>query len=396
MHPHTVPPIYRPRRPWTTALYQVVDRHFETFAAVYDDRFAPAYGPWRPVVRTTADAYLDCGRYEGGFCGLRCDACRTERLLAFSCRRRGLCPSCAARTAALAAQHLVEAVLLPVPHRQVVLTIPKRLRIYFRFDRLLLADLARAAARAITDVVRVVTDRPEGTPGIILALQTFNQDLTFNPHIHALATEGLVCSDDIFLPVPTIDALLLEHAFRRRVFNLLLRHHTITPDLVQAMHSWKHSGLSAHTAVRVLPEEPKTAERVLRYLLRPPVANTRTRTRDATQIEILCTDSVHDSPQVLTLDPLDFLARATSHIPQPRQHQLRYYGAYAPRARSARRRRLAADSDPAPNRPPRDDSLAARAKRLSWANRQAARKERYTAVRPCDVPATVEFPGELV
>ena len=30
--------------------------------------------------------------------------------------------------------------------------------------------------------------------------------MTFNPHIHALATEGLVCSDDTFLPVPTIDA----------------------------------------------------------------------------------------------------------------------------------------------------------------------------------------------
>jgi len=70
---------------------------------------------------------------------------------------------------------------------------------------------------------------------------------------------------------------------------------------------------------------------------------------------------------VLILDPLDFLARATSHIPQPRQHQLRYYGAYAPRARSARRKRLTADSDPAPNRPPRDDSPAARARRLSWA-----------------------------
>jgi len=72
--------------------------------------------------------------------------------------------------------------------------------------------------------------------------------------------------------------------------------------------------------------------------------------------------------QVLTLDPLDFLARATSHIPQPRQHQLRYYGAYAPRARSARRKRLAADSDPSPNQQsPRDDSPAARARRLTWA-----------------------------
>jgi len=190
--------------------------------------------------------------------------------------------------------------------------------------------------------------------------------LTHNPHIHALATEGLVCSDDIFFPVPTIDALLLEHAFSRRVFNLLLRHQKTTPDLVQAMHSWKHSGFSAHTAVRVLPEEPKTAERVLRYLLRPPVANART--RDASQVEIIYTDTLHDSPQALTLEPLDFLARATSHIPQPRQHQLRYYGAYAPRARSARRKRLTADSDPSPNQQsPRDDSPAARARRLSWA-----------------------------
>ena len=51
-------------------------------AAGYDDRFAPVYEPWRPVVRTTAEAYLDCGRYEGGLARLRCDACGTERLLA--------------------------------------------------------------------------------------------------------------------------------------------------------------------------------------------------------------------------------------------------------------------------------------------------------------------------
>jgi hypothetical protein len=379
--PDTVLPIYRPRRPWTTALYQVVDRHFETFAAVYDDRFAPRYGPWRPVVRTTAEAFLDCGRFEGGFARLRCDSWGTERLLAFSCRRRGLCPSCAARTAALTAARLVETVLLPVPHRQVVLTIPKRLRISFRVDRRLLAELARAAARAITDVVRVVTGEPRGAPGIILALQTFGQDLTFHPHIHALATEGLVRPDDTFVPVPTIDAPLLEHAFRRRVFHLLLRHQKITPAIVDAMHSWHHSGFSAHTAVRVEPTESPSAERVLRYLLRPPVANARTHTRDATQVEIVRTRPAPDGAPVLTLDPLEFLARATSHIPRPRQHQLRYYGAYAPRARGARRQRLAA-ADPAPAPLPRADAPAARARRLSWA--QLLR--RVLAVEPLACP----------
>ena len=96
---------------------------------------------------------------------------------------------------------------------------------------------------------QVVSDRPGGAPGIILALKTFNQDLTLNPHLYVLATEGLLCSDNTFLPAPTIDALLLEHAFRRRVFNPLLRHQKIAPALVDAMHRWKHSGFSAHTAV---------------------------------------------------------------------------------------------------------------------------------------------------
>jgi hypothetical protein len=335
------------------------------------------------VVRTTADAFLDCGRFEGGFARLRCDACGTERLLAFSFRRRGLCPSCAARTAALTAARLVESVLLPVPRRQVVLTIPKRLRIYFRVDRRLLAELARAAARAITDVVRVSTGEPRGAPGIILALQTFGQDLTFHLHIHALATEGLVRPDDTVVPVPTIDAPLLEHAFRRRVFNLLLRHQRITPAIVAAMRSWHHSGFSAHTAVRVQPAASQNAERVLRSLLRPPVANARTRTRAATQVEIVRTHPAPDGAPSLTLDPLGFLARATSHIPRPRQHQLRYYGAYAPRARGARRERLAAAAaDPTPAPLPRADAPAARARRLSWA--QLLR--RVLAVEPLACP----------
>jgi len=57
----------------------------------------------------------------------------------------------------LAAAHLVEALLLPVPHRQVALSIPKRLRFYFHFDRRLLADLARAAARAAASHPRLHT-----------------------------------------------------------------------------------------------------------------------------------------------------------------------------------------------------------------------------------------------
>jgi hypothetical protein len=49
--------------------------------------------------------------------------------------------------------------LREVPHRQFVFTIPKRLRIYFRFERRLLGELCRGAARTVTTVYRAATRR---------------------------------------------------------------------------------------------------------------------------------------------------------------------------------------------------------------------------------------------
>lgn len=37
-------------------------------------------------------AYLRCGILAHGFARVRCDDCATERLLAFSCKGRGVCP----------------------------------------------------------------------------------------------------------------------------------------------------------------------------------------------------------------------------------------------------------------------------------------------------------------
>ena len=35
------------------------------------------------------EAYLECRRSEYGFLRVKCDACRHEKLVAFSCKRRG-------------------------------------------------------------------------------------------------------------------------------------------------------------------------------------------------------------------------------------------------------------------------------------------------------------------
>ena len=41
--------------------------------------------------------FLRCGWLAGGFARFRCEACGLDRLVAFSCKGRGFCPSCGGR-----------------------------------------------------------------------------------------------------------------------------------------------------------------------------------------------------------------------------------------------------------------------------------------------------------
>jgi AcrR family transcriptional regulator len=65
------------------------------------------------------------------------------------------------------------------------------------------------------------------------------------------------------------------------------------------------------------------------------------------------------------VDPLEFLARLTAHIPNKHQVMTRYYGYYANRVRGARKRLGAAPQEPPPVAEP--VSLALREARRRWA-----------------------------
>ena len=54
---------------------------------------------------------------------------RHDKLVAFSCKRRGICPSCGARRMAKTAAHRVDHLIPHVPVRQWVLSLPIPLRL---------------------------------------------------------------------------------------------------------------------------------------------------------------------------------------------------------------------------------------------------------------------------
>ncbi len=117
--------VYRPRHPERTVLYRVLFYHYGRFVAEYEERFEQEYGFFRPIVNEVVERYLDCGNPKCGFARIRCPDCAEERLVMFSCRTRGFCPSCHAKRIEELGEWMREELLLDVPHRQVVLTLPK-------------------------------------------------------------------------------------------------------------------------------------------------------------------------------------------------------------------------------------------------------------------------------
>lgn len=107
-------------------------------------RYLPDY-----VSREFED-YLKCGRLEHGFLRVRCESCHHEKLVAFSCKRRGFCPSFGARRMADSAAHLVDEVLPKRPIRQWVLSVPFPLRYLF-------ATNPQVMSRVLTIVHRVIS-----------------------------------------------------------------------------------------------------------------------------------------------------------------------------------------------------------------------------------------------
>lgn len=103
-----------------------------------------------------------------------------------------------------------ETLLLDVPHRQVVFTIPRMLRIFFKYKRRLLDDLCQAAVQALLHYFQTTTGA-ELRPGIVASIQTFGQKINLHPHLYFLVTEGGEDSDYAILATFELSCGVLGH-----------------------------------------------------------------------------------------------------------------------------------------------------------------------------------------
>jgi hypothetical protein len=241
-------PPYLPRRPTETVLYRVVRDHLETFLAHARESYT------RPLPRYVEEelrGYLRCGVFSYGFTRCRCDRCGHDLLVAFSCKGRGICPSCAGRRMANTGAPLVlttprprvsttlrqsrrravgrgravvvDRVIPDVPVRQLVLSLPRELRMLAAFK----PDILTALSRTFVEVVfasyrsraKELLGIDGGVTGAVTLVQRFGGSLNLNVHFHVVFLDGVFVRDEHgrahFYPLPPPDREDLEIIVRR-------------------------------------------------------------------------------------------------------------------------------------------------------------------------------------
>ncbi len=359
-------------------LHALVREHLPAFVRHAEEHYTR---PLPLYVRRAFEHYLRCGIPEHGFLRLRCDDCGHDRVVAFSCKERGTCPSCAGRTMANCAAHLVDRVLPNVPIRQWVLSLPFDLRALAAKHPALVSAIDRILFREVERWMQRSAGPRKGRAGSVTFVQRFGGSLNLHVHFHVLFLEGLFTrsADEppvfhaAFAPTRTdllevlgrvrvaVERWVAAHglaragadaapevetealaacanaAIQRGLFDELPgkstpksgTDHDADPPAGVGRGSVAVDGFNLHAAVRVGADDDASREKLVRYCARPPFALERLSVlrdgRIAYRIKQPRKNATH---RILT--PMELLARIAALIPPPRHPFLRYHGVLAP------------------------------------------------------------------
>ena len=189
-----VPKVYKRRHPQDTVLYQIVQNYLEDWVTNYylkHNEILPSF------VENEFRDYFKCGILCHGFARARCK-CGIDIIIAFSCKKRGVCPSCNTKHMIATATHIVEAVLPKLPIRQWVLSVPKWIRYYLARDSGLASQVLRIFIAEIQKQLKISLSKkvPDNARlGAISFIQRFGSNLNLHIHYHSVVMDGIFYED---------------------------------------------------------------------------------------------------------------------------------------------------------------------------------------------------------
>jgi hypothetical protein len=331
----TPPGTYRQRG--TSSLQRLFRAHFPELVARYDAEFATQLGKFRlERISKAVQRFLACGDYRRGIARIKCTNpdCGLEYFRPFSCSVFHLCPSCSQKRTLLLGEYINEQLLLRLPHKQFVFTLPKVLRVFFRHDKRLHGEISRLIYRLLRDFVTEAAGGPLRCAGI-LVFQTAGAFCRFHPHWHGLFLEGGFDAEGRFLHIPDVDLKKMSSCFRQRVIAFFRERKLLNERLAKNMLAWTHSGFSVDASIRIPATSTRTREALAQYVVRAPVSLQNLLVDEGGTDSVIYRSPYSDffKTDTKVFPALRFLAEVLQHLPDSRCRLIRTYGLYSSRAR---------------------------------------------------------------
>ena len=206
--------------------------------------------------------------------------------------------------------------LVSCVHRHCVFTIPAELRVYFLEDRTLLDCLFHSVRDVVLRMFSKMNKTENFTPGLICVLHTFGRDLKWNPHIHALISEGGAGNITPWRPVKHFDYNFLRNAFRKVLLERL------TSRIGPAFRKVKNEMYTKHADGFYVRAKPNlctpdiTIKYISRYLGRPVIATSRIDTYDGENVTFHYTRHEDNKTVTETIPALNFIQNSLSISPK--------------------------------------------------------------------------------
>jgi len=292
----------------------------------------------RPVEREEVEKMLKCRDYTQGHTTYECPQCGHTTTIPFTCKSR-LCTVCGKKHTDAWADK-VSKELLEVTHRHMVFTMPDKLWPYMEQHRQLLKDVMDTVKTTLEAVVNHRWTALQVVPGIITVLHTYGKDLKFNPHIHAIVTEGGLrekkkdpYNRDRWVDVNFFPYEKLRKVWQYQLLTIIrekLPYHKELHRLLDQLYREKENGFYVYAKRRIQGQQKESVCRyVARYVRHPAIAETRIDNYDPDTMMVEFWYRHDDDTETVSMHVYEFIGKLVSHIP-PRQFKtIRYYGLYA-------------------------------------------------------------------
>ncbi|KZL88456.1 IS91 family transposase [Clostridium magnum] len=273
---------------------------------------------------------ISCSDIKNGFAEYICEECGDITKVPFTCKSK-FCNRCG-RLYTLKWAERQQQNMLRVVLRYSVFTMPEDLRNFFYSRRELLKELQDGVYNVISHWYKK-NKNCDYEVEVIAVIHTFGRDLKWNPHVHALVTEGAVDKNNKwwksveYIPYP-----FLKKAWQKVLLDIIKKHFNCykTRQLISNMYKKYPKGFYVN-AKRRLDDTRQAVKYIGRYLARAAIAEYRIEEYDGDNVTFWYEDHDDGHKTRVSMNVLEFIGKITQHIVPKGFKTVRRYGLYSRR-----------------------------------------------------------------